>query len=47
MKPCIWICPRHGALPEGEHACTECADAADVFLANLPGQLNLLAEADR
>lgn len=45
MKPCIWICRRHGALPEGEQDCEQCEDDQATFLANLPGQLNLLEEA--
>jgi hypothetical protein len=40
-KPCIWFCPRHGALPEGTRLCGQCGTEQGAYVAALPGQLTL------
>jgi hypothetical protein len=40
-KPCIWICPRHGALPEGTRLCGTCGTEQSAFLAAQPGQITI------
>jgi hypothetical protein len=40
-KPCRWICPRHGTLPEGTRICGRCGTEQAAYLASLPGQLTI------
>jgi hypothetical protein len=41
VKPCAWICPRHGTLPIGTRWCGRCGEEQEAHAATVEGQLSL------